>query len=780
MKMKMKMKMKMFISIVAAMLSITMFAEDTPLVQAMKTRDKIEEIREAIARRGIECQSFEEMPQAISRISYINEFFNDEYSGPIVISKKFTKKSFQYIDGSFDVQLLDNTTINSELFSQCYGLNSIYCPKVLSLELACFRGCSNLKNVDIPNCTTIGYECFKDCRKLKQIIMPKVDNAINSDAFYGCYDLTDVITKPLKIIPANCFKFCSSLTNVVIDSDSCVFESSCFEMCTSLRYIKCPQSFTLNSACFKESGMTNATEFLQKMTAINNSEIFNGCKNLKHIRSDSLVSLNGYMLFQNSGIESIDFPALKSMYGTVNERYGDTFENCKNLKHVNMPNLEQLAYSGQSTSFVLDIFNSCTALEEIEFPSLKIIGTRTGPSVQNMFWSCTRLRSARFPQLEYLKLYGNAASHSLFSYCYNLEDIQMPALNVLHLAAANDGYSALVHQCNKLKEINLPNLTELFHTGKFASICPSLRHVYMPSLTNIVKIAPNIFSTPAPGTGTKSMAPYFFNQCPMLTDVTLGIKASVLKSMTGFSGLAPDTCVFHCPADAPNDVTIVKRNGTWEIVNNGTYQLADYLEGTGTQYINTGYIHGTNTVVEMTFSLKPQTIPSYQVIFGSRNNSNTSKAYALYTTYESLNQFAYVRNQVVKGSQYELNDETIFKVVCSNNTCKIYNQFDELLQQISTTAVVDQGVGPLALFTLNQSTTVGGFSPLTGNAVKNMKLYRFTLKENGEVVQDLLPGVRSDGIGCLLDATNNWHPLFNCGTGNFNYGSITNSIPTGI
>ena len=49
------MKMKMFISIVAAMLSITMFAEDTPLVQAMKTRDKIEEIREAIARRGVEC-----------------------------------------------------------------------------------------------------------------------------------------------------------------------------------------------------------------------------------------------------------------------------------------------------------------------------------------------------------------------------------------------------------------------------------------------------------------------------------------------------------------------------------------------------------------------------------------------------------------------------------------------------------------------------------------------------------------------------------------------------
>ena len=60
-----------------------------------------------------------------------------------------------------------------------------------------------------------------------------------------------------------------------------------------------------------------------------------------------------------------------------------------------------------------------------------------------------------------------------------------------------------------------------------------------------------------------------------------------------------------------------------------------------------------------------------------------------------------------------------------------------------------------------------------------MKLYRFMLKENGEVVQDLLPGVRSDGVGCLLDAANNWHPLFNAGTGNFNYGSVTNSIPAG-
>lgn len=118
--------------------------------------------------------------------------------------------------------------------------------------------------------------------------------------------------------------------------------------------------------------------------------------------------------------------------------------------------------------------------------------------------------------------------------------------------------------------------------------------------------------------------------------------------------------------------------------------------------------------------------------------------------------------------------------MCITNSCKVYNASSELLQQITTSAALSEGIGPLAVFTCNDSTTAGGFTPYSGStwgAVRNMKLYRFTVREEGQVVCDLVPGVRNDGVACLLDAANNWHPLFNCGTGDFTYGSVTNSIP---
>ena len=46
-------------------------------------------------------------------------------------------------------------------------------------------------------------------------------------------------------------------------------------------------------------------------------------------------------------------------------------------------------------------------------------------------------------------------------------------------------------------------------------------------------------------------------------------------------------------------------NNAWTVVTNGTFKLIDYIKGTGTQYINTGYTHKTNTLVEIDFALCP-------------------------------------------------------------------------------------------------------------------------------------------------------------------------------
>ena len=93
-------------------------------------------------------------------------------------------------------------------------------------------------------------------------------------------------------------------------------------------------------------------------------------------------------------------------------------------------------------------------------------------------------------------------------------------------------------------------------------------------------------------------------------------------------------------------------------------------------------------------------------------------------------------------------------------------------------------MGPLCVFNCNKATTVGGVTPYgtvgpsgTEGPVMNMKLYRFTVREEGQVVMDLLPAVMADGTACVVDAANNWHPIFNHGIGAFEAGSVTNSIP---
>ena len=99
---------------------------------------------------------------------------------------------------------------------------------------------------------------------------------------------------------------------------------------------------------------------------------------------------------------------------------------------------------------------------------------------------------------------------------------------------------------------------------------------------------------------------------------------------------------------------------------------------------------------------------------------------------------------------------------------------------MTTTASFDTGVGPLIVFSRNDSTAAGGTSVPSALTVENMKLYRFTLKEEGETVMDLVPGIVGNGESeapCLLDAADNYHPLFNAGTGSFEAGSVTNNIP---
>ena len=199
----------------------------------------------------------------------------------------------------------------------------------------------------------------------------------------------------------------------------------------------------------------------------------------------------------------------------------------------------------------------------------------------------------------------------------------MPSLKIIKKKAYYSGsYSPVFFNCTKLAEVSFPSLEQIWRRSRrFFFNCPVLKKVSMPKLVHMNNSGDN-------DTGTPNMTEMFY-QCPYITDVTFGLKAEALKNYAGFPGDAPTTCVFHCPADAPFNVDVMYVNGAWKAVTNGTFKLAEWIKGTGTQYINTGYVHGTNTEVEIDFALVPResTTRVWEAAFGSRNNNDSSRSY---------------------------------------------------------------------------------------------------------------------------------------------------------
>lgn len=148
----------------------------------------------------------------------------------------------------------------------------------------------------------------------------------------------------------------------------------------------------------------------------------------------------------------------------------------------------------------------------------------------------------------------------------------------------NYDYGTFVY-CRSLESVSFPSLKTLNQVRWTFKQCDSLKNFSAPNLTNIY------------AGGTTKTLDQMFPQCPALKDVTLGLKSNELLAYPGLASACPynNNVVWHCPADAPLNVDVMYVNGAWRAVTNGTFRLADYIQGSGAQYINTGYTHKTNT-----------------------------------------------------------------------------------------------------------------------------------------------------------------------------------------
>jgi len=196
-----------------------------------------------------------------------------------------------------------------------------------------------------------------------------------------------------------------------------------------------------------------------------------------------------------------------------------------------------------------------------------------------------------------------------------------------------------------------------------------------------------------------------------------------------------------------------------EITIPSEYQQVEYIESTGTQYIDTGYKTTVNTGSYITFITSNSIGTSgHGSIFGARKS--TEKRYHLETwTPDSSRSgsFWIGANEAVTDPKIIPNEKlTIAHSVTTNTSARNDNSY-------VSTAGVSVLSDPLCIFGVNNDTIIGNFS--------KTKLYAFYIYERYDVVHSYIPVIRkADHKAGLYDTVSNSF-LTNSGTGTFLYGN---------
>ena len=183
-----------------------------------------------------------------------------------------------------------------------------------------------------------------------------------------------------------------------------------------------------------------------------------------------------------------------------------------------------------------------------------------------------------------------------------------------------------------------------------------------------------------------------------------------------------------------------------------SYTILDYIQSSGTQYIDTGFMPNQDTRVVCTANLAQQNTAAW--LFGARNG--TGAATFGFLTYQNAYRSDYNTSQ----------DQTIsdaytgfFIVDKDKNITSINGE-----TKITNTAGKFQANYPIFLFANNNGGSADGHSSC---AIQTCQIY-----DNGALVRDFKPCRNSSGVVGLLDIVNGKF-YGNAGTGTFTAGSET-------
>ncbi len=234
---------------------------------------------------------------------------------------------------------------------------------------------------------------FYGCSSLKSFTIKGDFNNISSQVFQGCTSLENiVIDAPITYISDRAFINCSSLEEIYIPSTVTRISNYAFDGCTALKKVIVDDIKDWAKISFSSSGnpLTYAHHFYKKTDTgsipygdiVIDSSFFTP----ELLENDTII--DSYMF---SGCYDLVKVALPS---GITEIYGNAFENCINLKEV-----ELHPYSSNSNCTLTRInayaFKGCSSLEKLTYPaSISYVGSKAFEgcdAITSIYYSKTKL-----------------------------------------------------------------------------------------------------------------------------------------------------------------------------------------------------------------------------------------------------------------------------------------------------------------------------------------------------------------------------------------------------
>jgi len=187
----------------------------------------------------------------------------------------------------------------------------------------------------------------------------------------------------------------------------------------------------------------------------------------------------------------------------------------------------------------------------------------------------------------------------------------------------------------------------------------------------------------------------------------------------------------------------------------------DYLESTGTQYIDTGIIGDLSTEINCEAAIVEAGNASVTNIMG--NNVTNTRAI-------TINMSANIANPSPSRIRFSNTDNTTVAGAINLNTFYKYNtNKDNLTVKDTNNNVLNTyAFNATTAFTTDGNILIYKLGDTSTQYIGKIKVSRASIKNSGVLVRDFIPAIDSDGVGYMFDKVT--HTIYdNAGTGVFKY-----------